>query len=249
MGMGKMYELFSQISNILTQPFLNIARSMEGIPILFALLLGIVGALAPCQFTANLGAVMVYGNKSVQKQIAWAEVIFFIIGKIVVFSMFGFIVWMLGSEVKSTFTLYFPWFRKAVGPILIIIGLFMLGVIKFTKMFSFGSIPESFTREGKLGAFLMGVSFTLGFCPTMFILFFVTLMPMALSVSYGSILPGLFAVGTSLPLIIAVFLIWYFGLSGKLMKKKGKKIGYIIQRIAGVIIFLLGVLDTIAYWG
>ncbi|WP_026073352.1 urease accessory protein UreH domain-containing protein [Robertmurraya massiliosenegalensis] len=244
-----MYEFFSQLSNIFTQPFLNLARSMEGIPMLFAFLLGIVGALAPCQFTANLGAVMVYGNKSVQKQSAWGEVIFFIIGKIVVFSIIGLIVWILGSEFKSTLTLYFPWFRKIVGPVLIIIGLFMLGVIKFHHIISFGSIPKRFTKKGKLGAFLMGMSFTLGFCPTMFILFFVTLMPMAITVSYGILLPGVFAIGTSLPLILAIFLIWYFGLSGKLMKKNGRKLGLIVQRLAGVIIIILGILDTITYWG
>lgn len=244
-----MYEFFTQVSNLFAQPFMNFARSLEGIPVLFALMLGMVGALAPCQFTANLGAVMVYGNKSVQKQIAWTEVIFFTLGKVVVFSMFGLIVWLLGNEVRSSFTLYFPWFRKAVGPMLIIIGLFMLRIIKFNKLFSLGSIPDKLTEKGKIGAFFMGVSFTLGFCPTMFVLFFITLMPMAMSVSYGTVLPAVFAVGTSLPLIIAVFLIWYFELSGKVMKKKGRKLGLIVQRAAGIIIIVLGILDTITYWG
>jgi cytochrome c-type biogenesis protein len=244
-----MYEFFTQVGNLFAQPFLNFARSLEGIPVVFALMLGMVGALAPCQFTANLGAVMVYGNKSVQKQIAWTEVIFFTLGKVVVFSMFGLIVWVLGNEVRSSFTLYFPWFRKAVGPMLIIIGLFMLKIIKFNKFFSLGSIPDKLTEKGKIGAFFMGVSFTLGFCPTMFVLFFITLMPMAMSVSYGTVLPAVFAVGTSLPLIIAVFLIWYFKLSGKVMKKKGRKLGSIVQRAAGIIIVVLGILDTITYWG
>lgn len=243
-----MYEIFSQISNTFMQPFYNLARSMEGIPVLFAFLLGLVGALAPCQFTANLGAVTVYGNKSVQKKVAWAEVVFFILGKILVFSIFGLIVWILGSEVRSILITYFPWFRKLVGPVLIIIGLFMIGVIKFNKMISFGSIPEKFTKKGKLGAFLMGVSFTLGFCPTMFTLFFVTLMPLAMTVPYGPVLPSIFAIGTSFPLILAIFLIWYYELSGKLMKKKGRKLGLVVQRIAGAIIILLGILDTITYW-
>lgn len=244
-----MYEVFSSVSNFFTQPFWNLARSMEGIPLLFAFLLGIVGALAPCQFTANLGAVMVYGNKSVQERIAWAEVFFFTLGKIVVFSLFGGIVWILGSEVKEVFISFFPWFRKAVGPILILVGLFMLGFIKFNKSISFGSIPERLTQKGKAGAFLMGVSFTLGFCPTMFVLFFVTLMPIAMSVSYGGVLPGIFAVGTSVPLLLAVFLIWYLGLSGKFMKKTGRKLGMIVQRAAGIIIIILGIFDTITYWG
>ncbi|WP_394237290.1 sulfite exporter TauE/SafE family protein [Niallia oryzisoli] len=243
-----MYEFFSRISNFLSLPFLNMVSSAEGVPILFALVLGIVGALAPCQFTGNLGALMVYGNKSVQKQMAWTEILFFILGKIIVFSFLGLIVWMLGSEVKSILTLYFPWIRKIVGPILIVIGLFMLNIIKFYKSISFGSIPERLLKKGNLGALLMGVSFTLGFCPTMFVLFFITLMPMALSVSYGAVLPGVFAIGTSLPLLLAICLLWYFGLSGKLMKKKGRKIGLFVQRSAGIIMVILGILDTITYW-
>lgn len=244
-----MYEVFSQFSNLLSQPFLVMVNNTEGIPLLFALLLGIVGAMAPCQFTGNLGAITIYGNKSLQNKIAWSEILFFILGKIVVFSLLGIIVWLVGNEVKSVLALYFPWFRKIVGPIMILIGLFMLGVITFNKTLSFGSISEKWFKKGRLGAFLLGVSFTLGFCPTMFVLFFITLMPMSLSISYGLFLPSIFAIGTSLPLLIAVILIWNFELSGKFMKKKGRKIGLIVQRIAGVVIALLGILDTITYWG
>ncbi|KIQ93353.1 hypothetical protein LH47_02582 [Anoxybacillus thermarum] len=50
-----MYSFLSQISNFLSQPFLNMANSMTEIPILSAFLLGIVGAMAPCQITSNLG--------------------------------------------------------------------------------------------------------------------------------------------------------------------------------------------------
>lgn len=132
---------------------------------------------------------------------------------------------------------------------MIVIGLFMIGVLKFYKTLSFGSIPKRFQEKGNLGAFLMGVSFTLGFCPTMFSLFFVTLMPMATAVSYGAILPVIFAIGTSVPLLIAIFLIWYLDLGGKLIKKKGRKIGNAVQKLAGIILLILGVLDTITYWG
>ncbi|MDQ0232408.1 urease accessory protein UreH domain-containing protein [Metabacillus malikii] len=243
-----MYEFFSKISYMLSKPFYNMVNTTEGIPILFAFVLGIVGALTPCQFTGNLGAITLYGNKSVQKQIAWKEIIFFILGKIFVFTILGITVWMLGNEFKSILALYFPWFRKVVGPILILIGLFMLDVIRFYKSFVLGSIPEKFIKKGNLGAFLMGVSFTLGFCPTMFVLFFVTLIPVTLSVSYGVFLPAIFAIGTSLPLLLALFLIWYFELSGKLVKKKGRKIGVIVQKLAGMIMLILGILDTLTYW-
>ncbi|WP_442596130.1 urease accessory protein UreH domain-containing protein [Neobacillus sp. D3-1R] len=244
-----MYEIFSQISNFLSQPFLQIMRSTEGVPVLTAFILGIIGALAPCQFTGNLGAVTIYGNQSLQKRIAWVEVLFFILGKIFVFSGLGLIVWIVGSEIQTSLTLIFPLVRKIFGPLLIFIGLFMIGIIKFHKSVSLGSIPEKFFKKGKLGAFLMGVSFTLGFCPTMFILFFVTLMPITLAVSYGAILPTIFAIGTSLPLILSILLIWYFGLSGRFMKKTGRRYGQIVQRIAGGFMLILGILDTLTYWG
>jgi putative membrane protein len=53
----RVYSFLSQISNLLNQPFLNIANSTKAIPILSAFVLGIVGAMAPCQLTGNLGAI------------------------------------------------------------------------------------------------------------------------------------------------------------------------------------------------
>ncbi|MBT2690909.1 sulfite exporter TauE/SafE family protein [Bacillus sp. ISL-47] len=243
-----MYEIFSQISNYISQPLISLGLDTKGVPLFSAFILGIVGALAPCQFTGNLGAITIFGNQSIQKRTAWAEVLFFILGKIVVFTGLGLLVWILGVEIKTSLTAYFPWFRKIVGPLFILIGLFLFGVIKFHKSFTLGSIPEKLQKKGPLGAFFMGVSFTLGFCPTMFVLFFITLMPMAMAVSYGPVLPAIFAIGTSLPLIMAIFLIWYFGLGGKLMKKKGRKLGSGVQKVTGALMLLLGILDTITYW-
>ncbi|MEH7378923.1 sulfite exporter TauE/SafE family protein [Bacillus sp. JJ1533] len=242
-----MYQILSEISNFLSTPFRNMFYSVEGLPVLAAFLLGLVGALVPCQFTGNLGAIMVYGNRSVQKRLAWTEVFFFILGKIVVFSGLGLLVWLLGQEFKANLTLLFPWVRKQVGPILIIIGIYLAGYFKMSWTISLGKIPDRFFKKGKLGAFLMGFSFSLGFCPTMFVLFFVTLMPIVLSTSYGAVLPSIFAIGTSIPLILAIFLIWYFEL-GSIFMKKGRKVGATVQKTVGWIMIVLGVFDTLTYW-
>lgn len=243
-----MYEFFSQISSYLTDPFLNMVYSNRSIPIFSAFILGLIGALAPCQFTGNLGAIMIYGNQSIQRKVAWIEVIYFILGKIVVFTTLGFIVWLLGKEFQQVLPDYLGWIRKFIGPLLVLIGLYMAGLFKMKWVISLGHIPEKYMKKGKRRAFLMGFSFSLGFCPTMFILFFLTLMPLSLTTSYGAALPALFAVGTSLPLIFAIFLLWYLGLSGSVMRKKGRKLGQIIQHTAGWVIFILGVLDTLTYW-
>ncbi|MFS1515497.1 sulfite exporter TauE/SafE family protein [Bacillus sp. SCS-151] len=242
-----MYAIFSQISNFFSQPFMNIAYSVEGIPLASAFVLGIVGAMAPCQFTGNIGAITLYGNRSMQEKLAWKEVIYFIIGKITAFSLLGLLVWLLGREFQQSLTLYFPWFRKVIGPILILMGIYLMGFFKMTWNLQLIKIPDSYFKKSKFGSFLMGLSFSLAFCPTMFILFFVTLMPIVLSTSYGVILPTIFALGTSIPVLIALFIIWYFGLAGSLMKK-GRKLGKRIQMIAGIIIIIIGIFDTITYW-
>jgi cytochrome c-type biogenesis protein len=242
-----MYDIFNLISRIFNDPLTSLAYSTQNIPLLTAFILGLLGALAPCQFTANIGAVTFYGNRSFQKGISWSTVFFFIFGKIVVFTGLGLIVWIIGNEFQRQLTSYLPWIRKLLGPMLILIGVYLLGWIKLNWNVSLGKVPEKYFKNGKTGAFLMGSSFSLGFCPTMFSLFFILLMPLVLSNSYGVILPSVFAVGTSVPFLIAMFLIWYYGLNGVFMKK-GRKLGFVIQRIAGGALVVLGILDTFTYW-
>src|SRR5690625_6079878 len=86
----------------------------------------------------------------------------------------------------------------------------MLGLFSWRKTGKMFKIPTKL-RDSYLGSFLMGASFTLAFCPTMFVLFILTLMPVVLETSYGFVLPSVFGIGTSLPLLLIIFLIWYFG--------------------------------------
>lgn len=245
---NKMYDLFNSISQLLYQPLINLANGTSHIPILSAFFIGVLAAAAPCQFTGNIGAITLYGNRSLQKGIPWAEVVFFQLGKIVVFSSIGLIVYFLGTEFHSELTLYLPWVRKILGPVIILIGLYLVGIIKLNFTIGLKQTQIHEKVKGKWGAFLLGSSFSLGFCPTMFSLFFLLLMPLVLSTSYGAILPTVFSLGTSFPFFFAMYLIWTFGLDGRFMKK-GRKVGLWAQRIAGIFLIILGLLDTIAYWG
>ncbi|MBO1002924.1 cytochrome c biogenesis CcdA family protein [Pseudogracilibacillus auburnensis] len=242
-----MYELFNQISSTLIGPIMDIAYSLEHLPLLFAFFLGIVGAVAPCQLTSNISAITIYGNKSLVDKVPWLRVLLFILGKIVVYSVLGIIIWLLGKEVYNTLSQIMPIIRKVIGPLLIIIGLFMIGLFQWKQTWRIFNFPTKVFKDNYLGSFLMGVSFTLAFCPTMFVLFLLTLMPVVLVTSYGAVLPAIFGIGTSLPLLIVIFLIWYFGASGAILKRS-RKIGAITQKIAGVLLMIIGILDTLTYW-
>src|SRR5699024_4499202 len=108
-------------------------------------------------------------------------------------------------------------------------------------------LPTKVFKDSYLGSFLMGVSFTLAFCPTMFVLFLLTLMPIVLITSYGVVLPSVFGIGTSLPLLIVIFLGGYCGARGAILQRS-RKIGAVTLKRAGVLLLIIGILDTLTYW-
>lgn len=242
-----MYELLSSISRILSSPIVILMNETQSIPLLASFLLGVIGALAPCQLTGNISAITFYGNRSLQTKKQWLDALSFILGKVVVFSGLGLTVWLIGQEFQSAITEYFAAFRKLIGPLITLLGLFLLGIFKLNWLGRLTSVIPDRKIGGIWGSFLLGASFSIAFCPTMFVLFFLTLMPIVLSSSYGAVLPSVFAIGTSLPLIIVMVIIWFLGVDGALMKKS-RKAGTVIQKIAGVILLLIGILDTLTYW-
>jgi cytochrome c biogenesis protein CcdA len=134
-----------------------------------------------------------YGSRSFREKIPWLHIWMFIIGKLVVFSLLGLIFWLLGKDVFQQLQSMFPWLRKAIGPLLVIIGAYLVGVIKFNKTVTLFKVPERLSsQQSPWGSFFLGSSFTLAFCPTMFVLFFLTLMPIVVATPYGAVMPMVF---------------------------------------------------------
>nr|WP_276531295.1 sulfite exporter TauE/SafE family protein [Fictibacillus nanhaiensis] len=212
-----------------------------------AFLLGVLGAAAPCQLTGNISTMMFYGNRSIQDLKVWQEVVAYLSGKVLVFSLFGLLVWLFGQTFEQSLTALFPIIRKVTGPFVIFIGLYLLGIIKMN--WNLNLIKRSFFQKinGNGSSFLLGIIFTLGFCPTMFLLFFGLLMPLVLSSSYGIILPGIFALGTSVPFLLLLTLIMYCGLTGVLLKRS-KKMAKTIQMLFGGLMIIVVIFDTFVYW-
>ncbi|MDM5427287.1 urease accessory protein UreH domain-containing protein [Bacillus mycoides] len=238
-----MFSTISEWSYQLMSPLMDVANATKSVPLLFAFLLGVVGTLAPCQLTGNISAITLYGNQSLQKGHAWKHILLFILGKIVAFTTLGLLVWFLGKEIQQILTLYFPWLRKIIGPLLILMGLMLAGIIKGRSFFSIKFIR----KQNEVGSFLLGFFFSLAFCPTMFVLFFGTLIPLSFSSNYGYLFPTFFSIGTALPIVVLMFIISYLGLNGTLLKKS-RKIGKNIQLIAGVLLILIGLYDISLYW-
>jgi cytochrome c-type biogenesis protein len=244
------YELVSRWSAELSQPFSQLFYQTQ-IPILGAILLGMVGALAPCQISANIGAITYFSQRSVHEHYRKLEMVLYIIGKVVVYSILGLLVFLLGNEISNESIPLFAWSRKFMGPLFVIVGLIFIGLIRpsITVGIKLSEKVEKWAlRFGpNQRAFWMGAAFSLGFCPTMFWVFFGLLIPLALPVSYGFLLPSVFAVGTVIPLLLFFTLTFGFGLD-RWFITRAKKWGHWVQLISGIIFILVGISDILAYW-
>jgi cytochrome c biogenesis protein CcdA len=99
--------------------------------------------------------------------------------------------------------------NKLLGPILILVGMFLLGLLQFNLSTSItgGALEERFQSWGVWGAALLGMLFALSFCPVSAALFFGSLVPLALQHEAAVSLPALYGIGTGLPVLAFAILI------------------------------------------
>ncbi|MEK5231768.1 sulfite exporter TauE/SafE family protein [Lysinibacillus sp. FSL K6-0232] len=242
-----MYSIIATISQSISEPITQFLQHYQHSALVMAVLLGLLGALAPCQLTGNISAMMFYGNRTLQRKGNWQEILCFMLGKVIVFSGLGLLAWLFGQSFEARMTLYFPLFRKAIGPLMVLTGLVLLGLFQLTFLQRLSALLPPVVKEGKVGSFLMGASFAIAFCPTMFVLFFAWLMPLVASASYGLILPSIFGIATSMPLLVMLLLIYLFD-ARRLVLRASIKMGKVIQLVAGLLLLLIGIIDTITYW-
>ncbi len=244
------YHILSQLSLTVSAPFYALTDRVE-LPLLSALLFGLVGALSPCQLTTNASAMAYVARRLGQAKVAWKEAIAYTLGKVLVYTIVGGLVILVGLELEAASIPIVKAARKAVGPLLIVIGLSFLGLFRLKGSLGegFGSWLKARVRhQGVLGAFLMGVAFSFAFCPTLFWLFFGLTIPLGLGSKGGVIYPGIFALGTTLPLLAFTAILSFSPPWAEASLKRSMNAHRLLSRVVGAVFIVMGVNDTFTYW-
>jgi len=177
-------------------------------PFLTALILGLMTAISPCPLATNITAIGYIGKDLSDKKRVFINGIVYTLGRAVTYTAIGIILFF-GADKMNLPNYLQQWGEKVIGPILIIIGLFMVGLIKISLPGS-GKLSERMqNRENKSywDVLLLGMAFALAFCPYSGILYFGMLIPITISSASGLWLPVIFAVATGIPVIIISWLI------------------------------------------
>jgi len=197
-------------------------------PPLTALLLGLVCALSPCPLATNIAAIGYIAHDIENRRRIFLSGFLYTLGRIVSYTLLGLILIIILRKGSDTFGLQqgiAEYGSMFIGPLLIIIGLFLLFGDKLPlAKWGLHFDGERMGRQGLWGAFLFGLLFAMAFCPTSGVLYFGMLIPMSATVTLGYLLPVIFALGTALPVI---FVAWVFAFSAH-------RIGKVYGRIKSI---------------
>lgn len=226
----------------------NILENTE-YSIVAALVLGLMTAISPCPLATNISAIGFLSRDIEDRKRVFMSGLIYTLGRVISYTGLAVILYFGASQMQISM-IFQGWGEKLLGPILIIIGLFMLDIIKI-KFPGFYGLTEKIGNSGKgsyWSSLLLGIVFALAFCPYSGVLYFMMLIPMTISSASGLFLPVVFAVATGIPVIIFAWLLAYaVGNVGKLYSKI-KTFEIWFRRVVSVLFILVGLYYTIILW-
>lgn len=188
--------------------FLQNLLEQTELPILTAFFLGLMTAISPCPMATNITAIGYIGKDMKSSKRVFVNGLLYTLGRSISYTTIGLLFFFSASRFEFAGFIQ-EWGEKVIGPILIVIGLFMLGVIKLNipGLDGLNKNMEERAQKGFWGVLLLGIVFALAFCPYSGVLYFGMLIPMTVSSVSGLYLPIVFALGTGIPVIVFAWLI------------------------------------------
>lgn len=188
--------------------FLQTLFESTQLPFFSAFLLGLMTAISPCPLATNITAIGYISNDLENRKRVFINGLIYTLGRAISYTAIGLLFWFGASEFKISGFVQ-EWGERVLGPLLIVIGLFMLDIftIKIPGISWLTDKMEARSKKGFWGALLLGIVFALAFCPYSGVLYFGMLIPMTISSASGLYLPVIFALGTGIPVILFAWLI------------------------------------------
>ena len=215
----------------------------SSLPIFSAFLLGILTSISPCPLATNITAIAFISKDIENKKRVFYSGLIYTLGRAITYTVIG-VIFFLGANQFKVAGFLQKYGERIIGPILIIIGLFMLDFIKIKLPFT-SKLSDSIGSKAEKGSFwgvlLMGIAFALAFCPYSGVLYFGMLIPMTISSPSGLYLPFIFAIGTGLPVIIISYLIAYTVSGVGNFYNKLKTFEYWFRRVIAVVFIGAGI--------
>lgn len=214
-------------------------------PALTAFLLGLITAVSPCPLATNIAAIGYIGKEIENRKKVFRNGLLYTLGRVLSYSILGIILITIlrsGSSMFGIQKVIGKWGELLVGPLLLLIGLFMLfGNRLNLPKFGFSGNAEGLAGKGGWGALLIGILFALAFCPTSGVFYFGMLIPMSASATAGYLLPVIFAVATALPVLAVAWILAFSAQQIGSFYGKMKTVQKWLNLTVGIIFIMTGI--------
>lgn len=208
---------------------------------LFAFTGGLLSFLSPCVLPlvpSYLGFVTGFTVHEMadRRKLAMLHALLFVLGFTLVFMLFGASATALGRVLKY----YEVWFQRVGGVLIILFGLYCLGVFKLRFLDQDARLHLDRKPVGFLGSVLVGMAFGAGWTPCIGPILgaILGLAATEATLGRGMLLLGTYSAGLAIPFLVAAwgvekFLDWF---------QRFRRYLPWVQRISGIILILVGLL-------
>ena len=221
--------------------FLTNLLDNSSMPWLTALILGLMTAISPCPLATNITAIGFISKDLENRNRVFFNGLFYTLGRAITYTLIPLIIYFGADQFK--FSGFFQRYgEKIIGPLLVLIGIFMLDIIRI-NLPGFGRLTEKMEKRKTwryIDAVLLGIVFALAFCPYSGVLYFGMLVPLTLSSASGIYLPVIFAIATGIPVIIIAWVLAYTVSGIGVVYNKIKIFELWFRRVIAVVFIIVG---------
>jgi cytochrome c biogenesis protein CcdA len=185
-------------------PFLE-QMGTSDIAILAAFFIGLMTAISPCPLATNMTAIAYVSKRIDNSKNTLFVGLLYAFGRAFAYTVLASLIVYIGINTQGISFFLQEYGEKLLGPLLIVIGVISLDLIKIESLTCGGRLAPIQTiasENGYLGAFFLGVLFSLAFCPFSAVLYFGMLIPLALKTGDAILLPSVFGLATGLPVVL-----------------------------------------------
>jgi cytochrome c-type biogenesis protein len=222
--------------------FLTNIYESSSIPLLTAFILGLMTAISPCPLATNITAIGFISKDIENRNKVFYNGLIYTLGRTISYTLLAVILFY-GADQFRVSGFFQQYGEKIIGPLLVVIGLFMLDILKLNFP-GLSFLTDKFSRKKNAGywdVLLLGIVFALAFCPYSGVLYFGMLIPMTISSGNAIVQPVVFAIATGIPVVLFAWLIAYTLSSVGSFYKKIKAFEIWFRRFIAVVFITVGI--------
>jgi len=169
---------------------------------LTTLWLGILTSVHPCPLATNVAALAFIAREAHSTRRVVLSGLAYTLGRMAAYLGVALAILAPLAAAQSVATFLHDTVSRAIGIILILVGMFLLELVRLPRSPRHPRGRPAPSRVGVWKAGGLGVLFALYFCPISAMLFFAGLIPLAVKYQSKLVLPLLFGLGTALPVAV-----------------------------------------------